>query len=138
MNPIDRIETALKERYNVRELPAHLASAIDDAKNGSLSALESVLDGRELYRWTSDVRSALTEARQALTAVVEAPFDLASMTVAELRAIASERGVDVPLGPKAAIVEALSAPVEPLAETAEEEAPPAVSEAAEESQQEQA
>src|SRR5262249_42941586 len=108
MTPIERIEQALKERYNVRELPGHLAAAIEEAKGGSLSALESVLDGREFYRWADDVQSALAEARNALVAIADAPFELASLTISELRDLAAERGVDVPPGPKAAIVEALN------------------------------
>lgn len=125
MNPIERIEAALKERYNVRELPRQMAAAVDAAKNGSLSALESMLDGRELYRWAGDVQAALTEARNALTAVVEAPFDLASLTISELRDLAAERGVAIPAGPKAAIVDALNAEPESLDEDGDNAPPPA-------------
>lgn len=70
MSPIERIEQALKERYNVRELPEHLASAVAAAKKGALGSLENVLDGRELYRWRDGVDEALQEARRELANAV--------------------------------------------------------------------
>lgn len=113
MNPIERIETALKARYNVRELPEHLASAVAAAKAGDLDLLEQEMEGREMYRWTFEVRAAFRAAR-APAAVAEPEAEEPAAEEASTAASA---------------VEDLAPPAEATEETAPAEAAPPVKEA---------
>ena len=63
---VDRIEAALKERYNVGDMPVQLASAVTDAQAGNSTRLKALLQERELYRWRATIEEAL--------AVLEAPI----------------------------------------------------------------
>jgi hypothetical protein len=51
--------------------------------------------------------------------------DLEEMTIAELRDLAEERGVEVPAGPKQAIIDALTASEVPVEDEPESEPEPA-------------
>lgn len=92
MADIDAIERLLCERYNVAVLDAgELSSALAQARSGDPQPLRAALDAREFYRWTD----AIYEAFDAVEAVEEVAEDLESHTIAELRALAEEREIDL-------------------------------------------
>jgi hypothetical protein len=121
MPDIDAIERLLCQRYNVQALDAgELSTALALARGGDTQALREALDAREFYRWTNPIYEALNTAD-----VEPEPETLEPMTIAELRTLADERGID--LGDarrKADIIAAIElaeeSPVEPT--TLKEEA----------------
>lgn len=119
--PVDRIEQALKQRYNVSQLPEQLAAAVSSARDGQPALLIGLMEGREMYRWAAEARAAVGE-------LVEVPSpsegSLSDLTIAQLRVLAEERGVEIPIGPKAAIVAALEAEPEDEGSTEETEEDP--------------
>ena len=63
---IDRIEKALRSRYNVLALDGELAVAVTEAREGRLDALTATLEGRALYQHAAPIAEAMADAEAAL------------------------------------------------------------------------
>lgn len=100
MADIDALERLLCQRYNVQALDAgELSTALALARGGELEPLRTALDSREFYRWTDAIYEALDAPAEAEPEAEPEgepeAHELEALTIAELRALAEERGVDL-------------------------------------------
>lgn len=128
MANIDEAERLLCQRYNIQALDGELKGAVEQARAGNLHALRGAVAARELYRWRDPINAALSEPSPEPEA--EAADGLDGLTIAELRAVAEERGIDLGSARlKAEIVDAIEAADGTEPEADEEEEPEGLADA---------